>query len=414
MARRQAGNESAGAVGGRMQTETAESSTTPSRELGHARRRSTVLLAAVALALLLGTLATAIALSQRQSRSSVNNNLRLRAASSAQLLSTFLGQQAQRETRVASRFLGVIVAHTIAYRPHQVFLVDANGRLLAASPTTRELTLAQANPKLAHALAHSTFGSVAGASVATTFATEPVAGTPWRLVIAVPNSRLYTSIGGLTLVIPWFVFALVSVLGILLVALFARSLSDRARLAQLSLTLRRTARTDPLTGLYNRRALSEQLARLIAHARRRREPISALMIDLDLFKQTNDCFGHEAGDRVLCAVADCLREVLRADDLYGRWGGDEFLIALPASDQNAAYAVAERLRAVASRVDLRDIALPAGVPMSIGVASGVQTTSDELVRAADVALYENKTAGRGAESDGAGYRDAVQGARSQA
>ena len=158
-------------------------------------------------------------------------------------------------------------------------------------------------------------------------------GTPWRLIIAVPDSRLFASISGWTPLISWLVFALVTVLGALLVALFARSLADRARLTALSATMRRTAQTDSLTGLYNRRALTEHLTRAAAHARRHDEPLSVLMIDLDRFKQTNDTFGHEAGDQVLCTIADCMRDVLRGDDVYGRWGGDEFLVALPVTDE---------------------------------------------------------------------------------
>jgi diguanylate cyclase (GGDEF)-like protein len=210
-------------------------------------------------------------------------------------------------------------------------------------------------------------------------------------LIVVPNSRLYASIAGWTGFVPWLVFALVSVFGVLLVALFARSLADRSRLAILSARMEKMARTDSLTGLFNRRALNEHLTRASAHARRRDEPLSVLMIDLDRFKQTNDRFGHEAGDRVLCAVADCMREVLRVDDVYGRWGGDEFLVAMPATDEEGAGIVAERLRAAAAAVELSDIGLPDGIPLSVGVAAAVFTNPAELVHAADIELYRAKS-----------------------
>jgi diguanylate cyclase (GGDEF)-like protein len=287
--------------------------------------------------------------------------------------------------------LGRFVEHTIPYRQHEVLLVDGNGRLVAASPQTRATTLEQADPALARAAAHASHGPVAGTVTPTTFADTPVVGTPWRLLIAVPNSRLYASISGWTQFVPWVVLALVSILGTLLVALFARSLSDRARLTALSATLSQVARTDTLTGLLNRRALGEQLARAASHARRHSEPLSVLMVDLDHFKQTNDRFGHEAGDRVLCALADCMRDALRADDIYGRWGGDEFLIALPATDEEHAHIAAARLRGCARSLELGDIGLPEGVPFSVGAATATQSTPVELVRAADVALYEAKS-----------------------
>jgi diguanylate cyclase (GGDEF)-like protein len=291
----------------------------------------------------------------------------------------------------ASSALGRFVEHTIPYHQHEVLLVDANGHVVAASPTTSATTLAQADPTLARAAAHASHGSVPGAATPTTFADTPVAGTPWRLLIAVPNSRLYASISGWTQSVPWLVLALVSILGALLVALFARSLSDRARLTALSSTLEQVARTDALTGLLNRRALSEQLSRASSHARRHDEPLSVLMIDLDRFKQTNDRFGHEAGDRVLCALADCMRDALRTEDIYGRWGGDEFLVALPATDEEHARFAAARLRERARSLELGDIGLPEGVPFSLGVATATRSTPLELVRAADVALYEAKS-----------------------
>jgi diguanylate cyclase (GGDEF)-like protein len=294
----------------------------------------------------------------------------------------------------SSSALGRFVEHTVPYRQHEVLLVDGNGRVIAASPATTASTLAQTDPQLARAVAHASHGSVAGAATPTTFADTPVPGTPWRLLIAVPNSRLYSSIAGWTQLIPWLVLALVSILGASLVALFGRSLADRARLTTLSTRLEQIARTDALTGLLNRRALNEHLGRAAAHARRRGEPLSLLMIDLDRFKETNDQFGHEAGDQVLCAFAGCMRDALRADDIYGRWGGDEFLVALPATDRERAQVAAERLRHFARTLELDEIGLHDGVPFSVGVATATQTTPLELLRAADTALYRAKPKGQ--------------------
>jgi diguanylate cyclase (GGDEF)-like protein len=289
--------------------------------------------------------------------------------------------------------LGRFVEHTVPYRPHEVILVDGSGHVIAASPATTASTVAQADPWLARAAARASHGSIPGAPTPTTFAETPISGTSWKLLMAVPNSRLYVSIAGWTQWIPWLVLALVSVLGTLLVALFARSLADRARLTLLSTRLEQIARTDALTGLLNRRALNEHLARAAAHARRRDEPLSLMMIDLDRFKETNDEFGHEAGDHVLCSFANCLRDALRADDIYGRWGGDEFLVALPATDSDSALTAAARLQDCAQALQLGEIGLPDGIPFSIGISTSTETTPAELVREADVVLYEAKSDG---------------------
>lgn len=297
--------------------------------------------------------------------------------------------------------LEALVDHTITYSQHQVYLLDANGRLIAASPRTSSDTLAVVAPALARAVAHSSRGYVDGARTPSTFTVASIPGTSWRLVVAVPNSRLYASMGGWSLVLPWLVFVLVALLGVMLIALLGRSQVDRARLAMLSNDSARTARTDALTELSNRRALTEQLTRALAHARRCAQPVSVLMIDLDRFKETNDRFGHEAGDQVLCAVADCMRDVLRAEDSYGRWGGDEFLVVLPDTDEAGARIAAGRVRDAAAAVDLSDIGLDEGVPMSVGAATGVHANPRDLVREADHALYAAKLGPPGAGESGA-------------
>ncbi|HEX3910997.1 MAG TPA: diguanylate cyclase [Solirubrobacteraceae bacterium] len=288
--------------------------------------------------------------------------------------------------------LNALVDQTISYPQHAVYLVDSGGRIVTSSPRTAAVTLARANPDLATAVTHGTHGSVGGARGSSAFTAAAVPGTPWRLVIAVPNRKLYASTRGWAQFVPWLVFALVSLLGTLLVLLFARSLADRARLTVLSAQMERIAQTDSLTGLNNRRALTEQLTRATAHARRHEQALSVLMIDLDRFKQTNDSHGHEAGDQVLCTVADCMRDTLRAADIYGRWGGDEFLVALSDTDAAGAAVTAARLREAAAAMDLGDIGLPDGVPLCVGVATGVHTNPHDLVREADEALYRAKHA----------------------
>ncbi|MGO9488999.1 MAG: diguanylate cyclase [Solirubrobacteraceae bacterium] len=288
--------------------------------------------------------------------------------------------------------LNAFVEHTSTARGHEVLLLDGTGRVLAASPRTSAPTLAAADPALARALARSTSGSFSGPGGATTFTAARVPGTPWRIVVRTPDSSLFSTIDGATQAISWLVFALIAVLGALLLALFGRSMADRARLSALSGELEEIARTDPLTGLLNRRGVQESLARLAARARRDGAPLTILMIDLDRFKEINDRNGHDAGDRVLCLLADCMRDVLRSEDVYGRMGGDEFVVAMADPDRSASDRAAARLSAAASAVDLSDLGLSEGIPLSVGVATDPQAYPEGLMRAADAELYREKDA----------------------
>src|SRR6516225_280179 len=102
--------------------------------------------------------------------------------------------------------------------------------------------------------------------------------------------------------------------------------------------------TDPLTGLYNRRSLDSLLQREVALAERHHTALSLVMIDMDKFKQVNDTHGHAAGDHMLKAFADCVRITLRKTDLAFRYGGDEFVIALPQTPLAQAQQVVQKLR----------------------------------------------------------------------
>jgi two-component system, cell cycle response regulator len=176
-------------------------------------------------------------------------------------------------------------------------------------------------------------------------------------------------------------------------ALRVKSLQDELR--RRNLELDHMSRTDALTGLYNRRHLEERLGEFVSLARRHGEDLAAAMVDLDHFKRINDTAGHPAGDAVLRVAAERLRGILRAEDVLGRWGGEEFLALLPRTDAAGAQLAAERMRqAVAGE----PIPLPEGgemrVTASIGAAAGVEGGAADLVQRADAALYEAKEAGR--------------------
>jgi diguanylate cyclase (GGDEF)-like protein len=152
------------------------------------------------------------------------------------------------------------------------------------------------------------------------------------------------------------------------------------------------ATVDELTGTKNRRRFREDLELLFGQADRLAAPLSLIMLDIDIFKQYNDSFGHRAGDEVLRATGSILRTVVRGHDVVARYGGEEFVVLLPATDAVEALDVAERLR-------LAIAAWPwshRGVTASLGVATAGPATADAnaLVDQADHALYQSKSAGR--------------------
>jgi len=163
----------------------------------------------------------------------------------------------------------------------------------------------------------------------------------------------------------------------------------------LSLELARQARTDPLTGVMNRLALTESIARELSRAQRSGRPLSLLMFDLDYFKQLNDRLGHQAGDEALRQLAETSLHQLRGSDLLARYGGEEFVAVLPDADKARAMETAERLRA-----HVESLGIPSGDGTVLTASYGVSTYPedgdrlDALVARADAALYAAKQGGR--------------------
>jgi diguanylate cyclase (GGDEF)-like protein len=182
----------------------------------------------------------------------------------------------------------------------------------------------------------------------------------------------------------------------LLVVLSERVRSDNEYIANSLGILRqaeRNALTDALTGLGNRHWMRDMFERELTRAQHSNKSLCLMMIDIDNIKHFNDQYGHIAGDRVLVAVGDALREYLRPTDLIARFGGDEFAVLLPGIDLKQARQTAERVR---ERVaGLSPPSLSTAVTISIGVT--VKTDDDDvatLVHRADEAMYAAKTAGR--------------------
>lgn len=156
------------------------------------------------------------------------------------------------------------------------------------------------------------------------------------------------------------------------------------------------ARTDPLTGLHNRRYLRERLDAELQRARRTPRPLCLLLLDVDHFKRINDQYGHLVGDDVLVELSRRLRGSLRASDLVARWGGEEFCVALLDTDPTAACAVAEalRMRVAGPAFETRSGPVPATISVGVAAVHPEQLDVDDTLRRADLALYEAKRRGR--------------------
>ena len=155
------------------------------------------------------------------------------------------------------------------------------------------------------------------------------------------------------------------------------------------------ATEDPLTRLLNRRGMEDALRVTLAHAARHQQPISALLVDIDRFKQVNDSFGHEVGDQVIRQVAEFLERLSRASDVVARTGGEEYLLILPETGLDAARVLAERIRSAIGDHPLVVENQRIKVTVSIGVAClEGEASLDELSQEADRALYMAKRGGR--------------------
>ncbi|MBI5103438.1 MAG: diguanylate cyclase [Solirubrobacterales bacterium] len=154
------------------------------------------------------------------------------------------------------------------------------------------------------------------------------------------------------------------------------------------------AYTDELTGLPNRRGATRRLDALLSRSRRHQRDLAVLLLDADHFKAVNDRHGHAVGDAVLRELAALLRSRVRREDVVGRWGGEELVVALSDTDEAGAAALAEDLRAAVAAQPLRADGVDVPLTVSIGVASWRGEDLDGLVMRADRALYAAKEAGR--------------------
>lgn len=159
----------------------------------------------------------------------------------------------------------------------------------------------------------------------------------------------------------------------------------------------RLAFRDPVTGTYSRRYFDEALARELLRSSRQGTPLSVLLIDVDRFKEVNDTYGHKVGDVVLAETAAIIQRSLRGESITARFGGDEFVVLLPTSGLEEAVTVADRLRQAYEDEPPPSCPDAAGITLSIGVAATSSSrvrSAEDLLNAADEALYRAKRAGR--------------------
>jgi diguanylate cyclase (GGDEF)-like protein len=186
------------------------------------------------------------------------------------------------------------------------------------------------------------------------------------------------------------------VLGLLLHRWLPLAIADWKRSQQRNDKLKVLAALDSLTGLYNRRQFEAAFRAELARCQRYMRPLSLLLIDIDFFKNVNDCFGHEAGDQALKEFARTIAAGKRDSDIAARVGGEEFAILLPETGKEAAGAFAERLRELVRENSIDVVGGPLRLTVSIGVAEATIRTAgiETLLREADQALYDAKRAGR--------------------
>ncbi|MEP7355843.1 MAG: diguanylate cyclase, partial [Anaerolineales bacterium] len=182
--------------------------------------------------------------------------------------------------------------------------------------------------------------------------------------------------------------------GLVLIGLVLRLSSQSLGIA---LMMAQQSVRDPVTGLFNRRYMEETLEREIRRAVREKGPVAIIMLDIDHFKSFNDTYGHDAGDLVLREIGDCLRVAVRTEDIACRFGGEEFVLIMPAASSAATLPRAEHMRSVVKALGVHYRGQALGqITVSIGVAAYPEngTSGEAVLAAADAALYRAKHAGR--------------------
>jgi diguanylate cyclase (GGDEF)-like protein len=173
--------------------------------------------------------------------------------------------------------------------------------------------------------------------------------------------------------------------------------SQHVHLKSQSEHLRQLATNDPLTGIFNRQAFSNELRQVLDHLQRFRRPLNLLLFDMDNFKQVNDGQGHLVGDQAIRMVVGVVQEHLDSDDLFGRFGGDEFMVAIADQPLDKVQQLADAIRLAVVRAAASHVPALGGLSLSIGIAQANEQqgyAAEVLFQRADTALYAAKNSGR--------------------
>ena len=184
----------------------------------------------------------------------------------------------------------------------------------------------------------------------------------------------------------WFGFIVFLLIMVLII-----SIVQLKKIKYLSKKLEYMAYYDKLTNIFNRRKFRDILDEFVNFSKRYKSPLSLIFLDIDDFKKVNDTYGHEVGDFILKEVVNVAKKSLRKSDVFGRWGGEEFLILLPNTDVNGAKMVAEKIRKSIEDYDFNGLK----ITISLGVTQlKIDDTIEKFVNRADMALYQAKKEGK--------------------
>ena len=296
-----------------------------------------------------------------------------------------------------------IVASAIPYPTSSGRRVFSGGFAIAATPLGAYLRTTASIPGSAFALVDNTGKVVVGSDRAQAAGAAAVLrgtvsekgyyvtaaavnGAPWKIAAAVPINQLYAPLGHHRL-FPWLIFSAFAAASIFALTLLYRLIRRNQQLDRISTI-------DPLTGVWNRRALDAAYNRRLAHqARYGGRDGALLLLDLDNFKQINDRYGHGAGDKLLTVVAQALQAQLRESDIVARLGGDEFAILLPQVTRQGAHAVIEKISTALDAITSTNLTFrDAQIHASIGLALEENTAPslDALLSTADDEMYRAK------------------------
>ncbi len=309
--------------------------------------------------------------------------------------------------RALSGFLTAELRRIPGVKGARNYVIDGNDTVLASTNPARP-----AGYRFTSAAAVAALRSSSGDRRGQYFDEAPVSDSTWRIVLVAPNGPLFATVSGLRKSLPWLIFAgfaLVAAAALLLGLRVLRSAERELRdantrletvneqLESANLTLAHAALHDPLTGLPNRALLMDRLHQMLERAVRDRSAgCAVLFVDLDRFKRVNDSLNHAAGDQLLKALADRFREALRPGDTVARLGGDEFAVLLDAvrTEPEATLVVERMQNLLAMPITVGGRKLVATASIGIALASR-DVGAAELLRNADIAMYEAKRRGPG-------------------